>query len=91
MTCELEFSKAEKLSTLGRNLKFFMRCKGVNNIELHEKLGISTGTVSKIINANCTPNVLTLYKITSYLDIKIDDLFTEEYYRTNEVMLRKGA
>lgn len=65
------------LGNFGKNLKAFMEDRGVNSVVLHDKLGISTGTVSKIINGNCNPGILTVYGIVNFLNIKIDDLFTE--------------
>lgn len=65
----------QQLKLVGFNLRRFMFAKGVNSVELHNNLGISTGTVSKIVNGKCMPNLLTIYSITQYLGIKVDDLF----------------
>ena len=69
----------QQLRLIGRNLKMFMLRRNVNSVELHNNLGVSTGTVSKIVNSKCIPNLLTIYAITRYLGIKIDDLFKDPH------------
>ncbi|WP_440617369.1 helix-turn-helix domain-containing protein [Cysteiniphilum sp. 6C5] len=68
-----------QLKLVGFNLRRCMLSKGVNSVELHNNLGVSTGTVSKIVNGKCMPNLLTIYSITQYLEIKIDDLFNDPH------------
>ncbi|WP_440993930.1 helix-turn-helix domain-containing protein [Cysteiniphilum litorale] len=72
----------QQLKLVGFNLRRCMFDKGVNSVELHNNLGISTGTVSKIVNGKCMPNLLTIYSITQYLGIKIDDLFKDPHAAT---------
>lgn len=69
----------QQLKLVGFNLRRSMFAKGVNSVELHNNLGVSTGTVSKIVNGKCMPNLLTIYSITQYLGIKIDDLFKDPH------------
>ncbi|WP_116964746.1 helix-turn-helix transcriptional regulator [Fastidiosibacter lacustris] len=65
------------LNLIRTNLKIYMYQNNVNSVELSKELGISTGTVSKIINGKCNPTILILLAITNYLEIKINDLLKE--------------
>ena len=79
------------LKRIARNLKWFMNEKDVNSVELHQYLGISTGTITKILSdkyPDYSPSVMTLYPITNYLGITIDDLFQEPINGGNEIGLQ---
>ena len=83
------------LKRLARNLRWFMREKDVNSVELKKQLGISTGTISKIINDNYpdyNPRVITLHAIANYLGITMDDLFkAHAEIEDNEIGLQNCA
>ncbi len=72
--------RKELLYRLSINLERFMDRKGVSSVDLHDELGISTGTISKIINRNYdyNPGVLTLLAITNYLGVTLDSLFQDD-------------
>ena len=75
LTHDYNIESEQQLKLVGRNLKIFMLQKKINSVELYRELGISTGTISKIVNGKCSPHLLTIYSITQYLEISIDDLF----------------
>ncbi|WP_116964602.1 helix-turn-helix domain-containing protein [Fastidiosibacter lacustris] len=74
----------KKLNIIGTNLKIYMYQKNVNSVELSKELGLSTGTVSKIVNGKCNPTILTLLAITNYLGITIENLLTEQHTRVEK-------
>lgn len=54
-------------------VKEILKEKGMTQIDLAKKLGISTVGLSKILNGD--PKVTTLTKIANALDVSITDLF----------------
>ena len=79
------------LFRISRNLRWFMDQKSVNGVDLHRHLGVSTGTITKILSdkyPDYNPSVMTLYPITNYLGITIDDLLQEPIDDGNEIGLQ---
>ncbi|WP_440618028.1 helix-turn-helix domain-containing protein [Cysteiniphilum sp. 6C5] len=82
------------LFRISRNLRWFMNQKSVNSVDLHRHLGVSTGTITKILSdkyPDYSPSVMTLYPITNYLGITIDDLLREPIDGGNEIGLQNCA
>ena len=82
------------LLRISRNLRWFMNEKGINSVELHDRLRVSTGTITKILSdkyPDYSPNVMTLYPITNYLGITIDDLLQVPIDGGNEMGLQNCA
>jgi len=46
--------------------------------ELADKLGISTNWLSKIENGKVDPRISLAYRISHYLNCRIDDIFLEQ-------------
>ena len=61
-------------------LKGVMAEKGLSNIWLSEKLGVSQATVSKWTTNSSQPNLETLIKISKVLNVEVAELI-----RTDEV------
>ena len=63
--------------------------KGLKQVELSEKIGLSKNAVSNYENGSSNPNVEVLYKIFEVLDVSPNYLFQDEI-PTHEVILTNG-
>jgi len=58
------------------NLKYILDRKNISQTELAQFLGIARNTLSQYVNAKREPNIGTICKICTYLEIEnIEDLF----------------
>ncbi len=58
------------------NIKKILKNKGITQLELAERLGISSVGLNKIINGN--PTVETLKKVADEIGVEVKDLFGTE-------------
>lgn len=66
----------KEISWKMNDLKNILERKGVTQTELAEFLGIARNTLSQYVNAKREPNIETICKICTYLNIhNIEDLF----------------
>lgn len=73
-----EYDFVNKKYIVKSNLRKILAQKNMTQMELANKTGISTATISNIINKPNTANVFNILKILYVLDIDILDLFTLE-------------
>ena len=69
----------------GTKLKQLREYKNLNQSELAEKLGVSRGAISDYERNKTEPNFLALKFISSFFNIKIDDLINENVHLINEI------
>jgi transcriptional regulator with XRE-family HTH domain len=63
--------------TIIENMIFYREKKGLKTKELDEAIGVKDNTVSTWESGKNAPNLQSLYKICTALDISISDLFGE--------------
>jgi len=69
----------DELGVLGQNLRRLRMGKGMTQVELARKVGLTKETVSKIeLGKQKNPGVGYLVLICKELDIKMEELFMEE-------------
>ena len=75
-------------NTIGNNLKYLMQKNNINNIELANDLGMSCGTINKIIHGKMKPSPLTLFYLAEYFRVS-----TQSFYKNdlNEIYGQKEA
>ena len=56
------------------NLSEFMNTRGVGQMALSERTGLSTAMISKYLNRKATPSITNLKKIAHALDCHFDEL-----------------
>lgn len=56
-------------------VKELLKQKGMTAKELAEKIGISDGALSQSIKEGANPNLQTLTKIATALDVEVSELF----------------
>jgi len=61
--------------SLSENIRRLMKSQGITGKSLAEKAGISTVSLSNILNNKVTPKTQTIMKIALYLNSSMDDLF----------------
>jgi repressor LexA len=59
-------------------VKLVLKSKGVSQVFLAEKLGVSYNTVSSYSNNKRQPSLDTFFKIAEILDVKVKDLIQEK-------------
>lgn len=65
----------EILITLGQNIKDFRGKRGLSQIDLELKCGVSNADISRIENGKKNVELVTIIKISIALEISIIDLF----------------
>lgn len=67
-------------SVICQNIKKYRKQKGISVIELAEKLDVSVNHLKRIESVNDRNNIslITLYKISIILGVRIDKFFEEE-------------
>lgn len=75
---DTEYDFINKKYIVKSNLRKILVQKNMTQMELANKTGISTATISNIINKPNTANVFNILKILYVLDVDILDLFTLE-------------
>ncbi len=67
-------------STICQNIKKYRKQKNVRIIDLAEKLDVSVNHLKRIESVNDRNNIslITLYKISIILNVRIDKFFEEE-------------
>ena len=66
--------KDEKLILLGRQLKILRKSKGLSQLNLSVKLGITREHLSKIERGAAYPSVKILFEIIDILNVSFKDL-----------------
>ena len=66
--------KDEKLILLGRQLKKLRKSKGLSQLNLSVKLGITREHLSKIERGAAYPSVKILFEISDILNVSFKDL-----------------
>lgn len=56
-------------------IKEILKEKGITNKELATKLGVTSGAISQYISENGNPNLKTLERIATALNVPIQELF----------------
>ena len=67
-------SPVQFLRIFGHNLKTLLDESCMSQKELATKLGISESTLSRYINGNYMPNLLTVVNLMNVLECEFDDL-----------------
>lgn len=62
------------MSTLGKNIAYYRRKKGITQKELSEKIGISPSFISHLENGNSNPSADTLKNIANVLEVSVYEL-----------------
>ena len=62
----------------GEKIKELMLARGMDSVDMAEKVGISGAMMSFIIRGLREPNVTTLARIARELDVTVDELLKKE-------------
>lgn len=68
----------------GKNLTYWLKKKGKQQIDLVAELGVTKGAVSQWCNGKKAPSVETARKIANFLNIKLSDLTDERIFVDDE-------
>lgn len=63
-----------KLEDIQKRLKEAIKCSGLSQKEIAEKLGINPSTVSKYVRGEAFPSIDTLANLCEILDVSSDDI-----------------
>ncbi|MGR5983839.1 helix-turn-helix domain-containing protein [Bacillus cereus] len=63
---------------VGRNIKFFMKARGLRQTDLSELTGMPRSTVSDYVNGCTVQPLQALYRISRVLNVKLADLVNLE-------------
>ena len=64
-------------TNFARNVRDLRLSRGLNQIQLGEKIHYSSKAISKWENGDVLPDVVTLNMIADYFDITVDDLISD--------------
>ena len=77
----------EFFELVGENISDILRKKGWTNIQLAEEIGVSKQVMGKILKGQKAINDLEIKKISSKLDVSIDELIDEREEEIEEPVL----
>lgn len=60
---------------IGNNLAYVLKTRGITPYALAKNVGVSKQSISEIINKSINPRLDTAFKISTYLNLKVEDLF----------------
>lgn len=63
---------------LSQNLKYLRERNGINQRDLSEAIGLSSGAVGNWENESRTPDIETIIKLARFFDVTLDDLILKE-------------
>ena len=63
---------------LSQNLKYLRERNGINQRDLSDALGLSSGAVGNWENESRTPDIETIIKLAQFFDVTLDDLILKE-------------
>ena len=80
---------------IGNNIKKYRKIKGLTQIQLAEKIGVSTITIKNYENNRRQPSLETLNKIAEALNVSVSELISDENtshktladYSTSELLI----
>ena len=78
MCAIMYLSKGGDLLMFAQKLKRLRADKGINQIQLSEKMGVTQGTVGKWETNKRTPDVEMLRKISDYFEVPVDYLISDD-------------
>lgn len=64
--------------SVGRNIKFLMKIRGVSQKDLSERTGMATSTVSDYVNGRTIQPLQALYRISKALNVRLSELVNME-------------
>ena len=74
-----ELTDEQEMKEFAYRLRTMMKRRHIVQDELAERVGTNQAMISRYINGESIPNVLTVRKIAKALDCSMDDLFYKEY------------
>ena len=74
-----ELTDEQEKREFARRLRMMMKRKYITQEQLAELVGTTQSMISKYINGQTLPNVLTVRKIAKVLDCFIDELFYQDF------------
>ena len=63
---------------LSQNLKYLRERNGINQRDLSDAIGLSSGAVGNWENESRTPDIETIIKLAKFFDVTLDDLILKE-------------
>ena len=63
---------------LSQNLKYLRERNGINQRDLSEAIGLSSGAVGNWENESRVPDIETIIKLAKFFDVTLDDLILKE-------------
>jgi transcriptional regulator with XRE-family HTH domain len=68
----------DTMTTLAKNIRHFMRRKGMRQQDLADATGIHRPNISRLLtNPDANPQLSAIEEIANALDVKVCDLFAE--------------
>ncbi|PER24665.1 transcriptional regulator [Bacillus cereus] len=64
--------------SIGSNIEFLMKVRGLRQTELSERTGIATSTISDYVNGRTIQPLQALFRISKVLNVKLSDLVNLE-------------
>lgn len=61
---------------LGLNIAYYRKDKGLSQFELADEIGISRVHMSRIENNDCAVSLDVIFKISKFLGVPLNELFT---------------
>ena len=69
---------------IGENIKYIRKSKGLTQRELAEKIGVTDSAITRYEKGDREPNIETLNKIATALEVTINDLIKNEEKASNK-------
>ena len=71
----MDARQAKKYKSLGLNIAFYRKSRGLSQSELAEKINISRTHMSRIETANCAVSLDVIFEICDALEVLPSELF----------------
>lgn len=72
---ETNMNYHELETTIGERIRFYRKAKNMSQLELYKKTDIPNSAISNYENGNQKPELMTVAKLATALEVSIDDLF----------------
>ena len=70
---------------VGKRIEETMKLKGISRHQLSKRTNLSEASISRYINGERQPKMISLISIAKALDVKVDDLIGENENGTEEI------
>lgn len=70
---------------VGKRIEETMKLKGISRHQLSKRTNLSEASISRYINEEREPKMISLISIARALDVKVDDLIGENENGTEEI------